>query len=58
MALSTPFNFCMEVVKDDGTFEAQNERVVVLRSVGQFGPEVRVSVYGYGRPGTFQPGDK
>lgn len=58
MPTSTPFNFCMEVVKDDGAFEARNERVVILRSVGQFGQEVTVAVYGYGWPGTFKPGDR
>lgn len=54
----SPLHFVMEVVRDAGTYEAPNERVVVLRSVGQFGEEVRVSVYGAGNRGDFQPGDQ
>lgn len=58
MSKQSPFHFCIEVVRDDGAFEAQNERVVVLRTLGQFGEERTFSVYGVGRPGAFQPGDQ
>lgn len=54
----SPLHVVMEVVRDDGTYEAPNERVVILRSVGQLGTEVRVSVYGVGNRGDFQPGDQ
>lgn len=54
----SPLHFIMEVVEDAGTYEAPNERVVVLKSVGQFGSEVKVSVYGAGNRGDFQPGDQ
>ncbi len=54
----SPLHFVMEVVRDAGTFEAPNERVVVLRSVGQFGEEVQVTVYGVGNRGDFQEGDQ
>ena len=54
----SPLHFVMEVVRDDGTYEAPNERVVILRSVGQLSTEVRVTVYGAGNRGDFQPGDQ
>lgn len=54
----SPFHFCIEVVEDAGTYEAPNERVIVLRTVGQFGDEKTFSVYGAGNRGDFQPGDR
>ena len=54
----SPFHAFIEVVKDDGAFEARNERVVVLRTVGNFGEEKTFTVYGSGWPGDFKPGDR
>ena len=49
----------VEVVRDDGAFDARNERVVVLKTVGQLGQEAVFYAYGVGwPPDAFKPGDK
>lgn len=55
---NSPFHMVVEVVRDDGAFEAINERVVVLKTVGQLGKEVMFYAYGTGWPGRFKEGDQ
>jgi hypothetical protein len=52
-----PFHMHLEVARDDGAFEAINERVVILRTVGQLGATVNFAAYGVGYPGAYKPGD-
>lgn len=53
-----PFGLVIEVVSDQGAYEAQNERVILLRTVGQMGKEATFTAYANGWPKEFQPGDR
>jgi hypothetical protein len=53
-------HICFEVVRDDGAYEAPNERVVVLRPLGSMNgvDDTLIYAYGAGERGRFKPGDR
>lgn len=53
-----PFGLVIEVVSDQGTYEAENERVILLRTVGQMGKEATFTAYANGWRDDFKPGDR